>query len=341
MKKIISAAVACIITIGSVYAQYPDTFEAAGATNYTIDGKADESHWAEATWYDIDNVWMPYGASMDAGDFAGRVKFAWTEERLLVFAEITDNELSDDHANPTQNYWDDDCLEVFIDEDRSGGDHTNNHQAFAYHCAIDGLNVADLGEGGGAILLNDHVDFTVESQGNNIYHWEMAILIYDDTYDEDGNNTPVVLAADKEMGLNMAYCDNDETSSRENFIGLVDVSEADFNSAYQTADAFGKLVLKAGSDTGGSTSITENDAVGIKLYPSIITDELTISPNDVSANETFEFQLTDLNGRSIYSEYFVAGGGDISINLSNIQSGTYIAIVKGKNGNFSQLVVKR
>ncbi|MFY9153072.1 MAG: sugar-binding protein [Prolixibacteraceae bacterium] len=37
-----------------------------------------------------------------------------------VLVEVTDDMLSDDHAIPTQSWWDDDCLEVIINEDRSG-----------------------------------------------------------------------------------------------------------------------------------------------------------------------------------------------------------------------------
>ena len=34
---------------------------------------------------------------------------------LYLLVEITDDVLFDQHANPLHLYWDDDCIEIFID----------------------------------------------------------------------------------------------------------------------------------------------------------------------------------------------------------------------------------
>ena len=65
------------------------------------------------------------------------------------------------HAlQPFIRYWDDDTLEVFIDEVASGGEHTYSHNAFGYHIALVG-NAVDLGDAEHdckrPIVLNDHV----------------------------------------------------------------------------------------------------------------------------------------------------------------------------------------
>jgi hypothetical protein len=48
------------------------------------------------------------------------------------------------HRDPLVQYWDDDCLEIFLDEDFSGGDHQYNHNAFAYHVSLDNQAI-DIG----------------------------------------------------------------------------------------------------------------------------------------------------------------------------------------------------
>src|SRR4030042_2943211 len=85
----------------------------------TIDGQATEECWVNAGWHAIDQVWIPYNATMKEGDFEGRFKVAWDELYLYILVEVIDDSLSDDHANPLTNWWDDDCLEIFIDENRS------------------------------------------------------------------------------------------------------------------------------------------------------------------------------------------------------------------------------
>ncbi|MBA7516118.1 hypothetical protein ES705_08163 [subsurface metagenome] len=102
---------------------------------------------------------------------------------------------------------------MFLDEDHSGGWHeggSDAYNAFAYHISTL-YDAVDLGVSG-AVSLNDHVDVVITQDGN-IYTWEIAIQIYDDTYDEGGSNTPVTLTENKEMGLSLAYCDNDGTGT--------------------------------------------------------------------------------------------------------------------------------
>lgn len=110
-----------ILFSGSVFGQtQSDTiFNYLTKTPVTIDGQATEECWANAEWHAIDQVWIPWAAKMKEGDFEGRFKVAWDESYLYVLVEVVDDLLSDDHSNPLQNWWDDDCLEVFIDENRS------------------------------------------------------------------------------------------------------------------------------------------------------------------------------------------------------------------------------
>ena len=107
----------CFLSISTQLKAYDDAFEAQSANTYTIDGQANEGFWTWAEWYDISYVWIPYGETVAPNDFSGRFKLAWTEDVLLVLAEIEDNVLSDEYSDPLSNYWMDDCFEVFLDED--------------------------------------------------------------------------------------------------------------------------------------------------------------------------------------------------------------------------------
>jgi hypothetical protein len=206
----------------------------------TIDGIADDAVWATAPWRDLDQRWL--GPEHTAADFEGRFKVAWTRDRLIILAEFTDDILIDTHRDPLVQYWDDDCLEIFIDEDFSGGEHHYNHNAFAYHLSLDNQAI-DIGTDQKARNYSHHVDSRWRQDGDKVT-WEVAIEIYDDTYEDDSDdNTPVVLTAGKLMGLMIAYCDNDGSELRENFIGSEEIAEGPKDRGYIDAGVFGSLVL--------------------------------------------------------------------------------------------------
>ncbi|WP_411767083.1 CBM9 family sugar-binding protein [Winogradskyella sp. A3E31] len=207
----------------------------------TIDGIADEPVWQKATWQPLDQVWL--GDSLTSDDFSGRYKLTWDKDTLYLLAEIQDDTLIDIYKDPLKQWWDDDCLEVFIDEDNSGGEHQFNHNAFAYHIALDG-NVVDMSTEQEGKLYNSHVESKRITE-NNTSTWEVKIYLYDDSYDDANNlNEPVKLTLNKKIGFALAYCDNDHSETREHFIGSIPVEGADKNRGWIDADIFGTLLLK-------------------------------------------------------------------------------------------------
>ena len=92
-----------------------------------------------------------------------------------------------------------------------------------------------------------------KQQGNKVV-WEVAIDIYPDTYvDGSDQNTPVPLYAGKVMGLMLAYCDNDGSELRENFIGSESVPEGPRDRGWIDAGLFGQLELvESGKDHAAS-----------------------------------------------------------------------------------------
>lgn len=206
-----------------------------------LDGKADDEVWQQTEWNAIDQTWI--GAQPGPDDFSGRYKTCWDENNLYVLAEILDDTLIDIHPDGLLKYWDDDCLEVFIDADASGGNHQYNYNAFAYHIALDG-KVVDIRPDSAFAYFNEHCTSRRLTIGKTST-WELAIKIYDgNRYEDGGDNIPQMLKAGKEMGFAVAYCDNDNSPERENFMGSVVVGGTDKNQGWIDAGIFGLLNLK-------------------------------------------------------------------------------------------------
>lgn len=205
-----------------------------------IDGAVDPL-WRDYNWRALDFVIL--GEAPSASDFSGRFKLTWDEQYLYLLAEITDDVLSDTHPNPTEKYWDDDCLEIFLDPDASGGDHQYNHSAFAYHLALDG-HAVDIDLAPETFILFDHHvknAWQRDAQPPYAITWEARIGFYN----EDNTTTPIPLTAQHVFGFMLAYCDADGQGTREHFVGStpIEAIDGDKNLGYKTADVFAKMQL--------------------------------------------------------------------------------------------------
>jgi hypothetical protein len=210
------------------------------ASEITVDGKADEPVWSHAAWGPLNQLWL-YKMPSPA-DFTGRVKIAWSPERLYVLAEIRDDSLSDQHSDPLSSYYMDDCFEVFIDENASGGVHTYNYNAFAYHISIFGKAV-DTGTDMKTKDFSDHLVMKM-TKNRDVYTWEISLKVFNDTFNEKKtDNIPVTLSGGKILGLAAAYCDNDGNFDRESFMGSIYIAGKDKNTAWMNASVFGTLEL--------------------------------------------------------------------------------------------------
>ena len=213
--------------------------------DFRLDGQDYDAVWKQSEWRPLDHFWL--GEKCAPEDFSGEYKVAWDIDYIYVFARITDDRLVDNHPDGLVKYWDDDCMEIFIDADHSGGDHQYNHNAFAYHVAID-KKVVDMGKDKQPHYYNDHV-VTIRRENNNVYNWEMAIQVFDQTYKEDNEleprefNIPERLSAGRKLGFMLAYCDNDYSEERENFIGSVAIPGEDKDRGWIDASVFGTLEL--------------------------------------------------------------------------------------------------
>jgi len=205
----------------------------------TIDGKGNEKDWNKADWKEVKYVWI--GDVPSKADFQGRYKMLWDSNQLYFLVEIYDDSLSDQQPDPFINWWEDDCLELFIDEDHSKGNHQYNYNAFAYHITLD-YDVIDMGPDQKPRNFKEHLKAKRTKKGN-VYTWEVAMKVFDDTYDEAKQNVPVKLYEGKTLGFAVSYNDNDGTHKRENFIGSINIEGEDKNKGWIDAGVFGTLNL--------------------------------------------------------------------------------------------------
>ncbi len=205
-----------------------------------VDGVPDDAAWDTARWQELSHRWL--GPPYSAEDFQGRFKVTWTGERLYLLVEIVDDVLIDTHRDPLVQYWDDDCLEIFLDEDHSGGDHQFNHNAFAYHMSLDNRAI-DIGTDRRARDYSHHVESRWRQYPDRLV-WELAISVYPDSYvDDSDDNRPVPLEPGKLLGLMVAWCDNDGSPLRENFVGSESVPDGPPDRGWIDAGLFGTLEL--------------------------------------------------------------------------------------------------
>ncbi len=203
----------------------------------TIDGHATEDAWNATEWRALDQLW--HGTMPTKEDFSGKYKLTWDEDHIYVLAEIHDDILIDTHEDGLVNYWDDDCLELFIDENNSDGNHQFNHSAYAYHIATN-LRVADIGVDSLPLYLDHHLRTAKVTQGNKTT-WEVAVKIWSENPSVRGKARKLKLGED--IGFAVAYCDNDNSEEREHFMGSNIIEGKDKNRGWIDAGVFNNWTL--------------------------------------------------------------------------------------------------
>ena len=294
--------------------------EEAGPVLPVIDGEDTDACWTGARWYYIDQTWITWGESIDSADYFGRFKVSWSEEENLLYyyVEVNDDVFIDGYVYPNSGYPDFDIVEVFLDEDHSGGLHVfddnvqwglNSENAFSYHIAIDApadgevatsFVACDLdGTDWGNSLIIDYAGHFPElamKKNGNIYQYEFSLKVYDDTYDHsDPEASRVALAPDRELGMSMAYCDNDQPDGeRDNFFGSVWVPEEAYNDHWMNSDGYGTLRL-IGEGTKINHAVSRVDS--IPDFQVTLTGSALVIHNDIAGlfydpdGDTLEFSI--------------------------------------------------
>lgn len=209
-----------------------------------IDADPSDPAWAGADWAPIDQVWI--GAPTTPDDYQGFYKVVWTPERLYVLFKIERGSFNDKYANESGDMYNYECAEIFLDEDRSGGNHQRDYGAFSYHMTT-GNNVFDHGPGGqGTLSFNDHVKLAFRKAEGTTYYWETEVKVYPKGFVYGGKkNKELRLSAGKEMGFSVAYNTNNGGRTRRNMFGSHYLKGPDKNTSWITASDFGLLILTA------------------------------------------------------------------------------------------------
>jgi hypothetical protein len=296
----------------------------------SIDGLANESCWQEAAWAPMDQLWL--GAAVDASDFSGKYKLTWNADKLFILVEVTDNVLFDNYSDPLQHWWDDDCVEVFVDENQSGGNHQYNYNAFAYHVSTL-YDAVDLGVDQNPHLYNDH--FSVERTKNeNVYTWEMALTLYTDAFVFGApNNSVANLTANKVLGFSLAYCDNDGGSTRESFIGSRVLAPGDKDRSWIDASVFGGVQLLESTVNVIEMNVLPNGNI---LYPNPCNGQLNFK-TDGNGN------LESLDVLSSSGQVIANYSGDAlttnSIDVGFLPAGVYYVKLQNRGVSVYKLFV--
>jgi hypothetical protein len=302
-----------------------------------IDGQATENCWQNAEWRSINQILIPYGATMEQGDFEGRFKTAWDEDFLYILVEVVDDSLSDDHQNPFDRYYDDDCVEVFIDENRSMGDHERNYNAFAYHVSLF-YDAIDLGDSWSEVNLKDNLSVDMDTIAQYTYLWEMAFKMYDASFNiSSSEDSRVFLTHNKLMGFAIAYCDNDETTVRENFIGSMEMPPPpNNNNMYKNADYFGPLLcIDQDIYTASETIPVSED---IEIYPVPANDIIQIKLNK-EAFQNNNIAIMSASGRLVEEKTF--WGNTFQVDIENLEAGIYIIRIEHGTKTFEKKIIKQ
>ena len=339
IRYVLMFSILSIFSIASFSQTQKDTIFAVEAlTPVVIDGSASDACWAKAEWKPINQVWIPYNAKMAAGDFEGKYKVAWDGSYLYLLVEIVDDMISDDYTNPLQNWWEDDCLEIFLDENRSMKDHLNNNNAFAYHISTK-YDAIDLNASGGGVNYKNNIKVVMDTIADHTYLWEVAIKVYDASFSlANPEASRVTLTPKKLMGLTVAYCDNDQTTKRENFIGSMYMTSATANDNYITANYFGSLLLKANQN---GTSASEGKFISrklVNLYPNPVQNQIRIERLN-SASDKMIVEIHSMTGALVKSQS--VNGMNEMLEISDLRAGIYILTILSDQYKQTERIIKR
>jgi hypothetical protein len=299
-----------------------------------IDGMGDDACWSNVAWQAIDQVWINYGETIDPSDYNGRYKTIWSSKENLVYflVEINDDIAIDGfiEGGGTADVYNYDIIEVFLDENKSGGPHINDNpstgenaeNAFGYHIYADFPGEGEVNKtywvGDIPAPLTQHLpEFAIRKTGE-LSTREFSLKVYNDTYEASNPEASrVILTAGKIMGLSLAYCDNDEDDGqRDNFFGSVWVTAVNYNNHWMNADDYGTAKLY--SDI--VNRITEiQDLHSLQGYPNPVSDYIWLAADtDIESVE-----ILDISGKTI-TELLMQHSNRAQITVSGLAGGIYL-----------------
>jgi hypothetical protein len=321
-----------------------------------IDGLGTDGCWDSAAWNPMPYVWMPYGQAMAASDFTGRFKSVWNEQKSLMYFlfEITDDKFVNGYVFSSTNgtYYLYDVVEVFIDENHSGGNHETNNNAFAYHIT-GGNSTVDYDAidiwGSSRVNYRDHFPEFKRNKNGNVYTWEFSLMVVTDAFTPGSSPAAFksTLKAGKEMGFTAAYCDDDQSSAnpqRDNFIGSKYLTQANSDNSWKDASVFGYMKLVNEPTANPVTAINHlySETPQLKVYPNPATESAFVSfinqytgKVDISVLNTAGQQVSKI------ISYKSKGLFEQKIKLDGLKPGSYVIKVNAGKEHMSINTIKQ
>ncbi len=262
-----------------------------------VDGVGTDMCWDSAAWNPMPYAWKPYAEIIDSVDFHGRFKAVWNQQQNLMYFlfEITDDKFVNGYEFRIDNgeYPLFDVVEIFIDENHSGGDHSINNNAFAYHItsgnATSYFDVVDIWPdwdwSHNRVNYKDHFPEFKRANIGNVYTWEFSMMVLTDDFTAglSPSGFKSTLQAGKEMGFSAAYCDNDNSAvnpQRDHFVGSKYLTQANSDASWQNASILGYMKLVNEPTAGVSTTSTPRLSETIQVI---------VSPNPVGVFAVLSF----------------------------------------------------
>jgi hypothetical protein len=389
VKRLWALMLIFVVTIsfsqGQIFPRTDTLFIPAVSVSPVIDGAIDNL-WETVQWNQVDQIWMPYNNEQvnvkdglflwsGANDFTGKFKVVWSQKTNLLYflVEVTDDVFVDGYSynsNPSAGggYPNYDIVEVFIDEDRSGGLHVfdgtgavgtewgkNAENAFSYHIATNALADGEIqrkmhaldiaGSSWSSYSVADFAghfpEFAMVKKGN-VYTYEFSLNVHNDIYSNSNPAASVVtLGAGKILGLSMAYCDNDNPGEnplrRDHFFGSVDVPFHAHNDHWKNADWFG--VAKLTDEVTGSGQRMINEP----RFKVFTADRQLVAEISSSYAGPVQLRVINILGAeqfrySIRKEDYTAG---IREDISGLPKGIYIVEIIQGNYRYAEKISVR
>ena len=97
------------------------------------------------------------------------------------------------------------------------------------------------------------------------------------------------------------------------------------------------------TQTSALRTASQEGMKGLNVYPVPVSNQLTVALN-ADENENVEIELTDLSGKSVFASSYSmqAGPNEILIDVSKLNSGHYIVVIKkGSLTESKRIVISR
>lgn len=332
MKKNYTLALLSLTLLSGVFAQETLDLDKL-TTTITVDG--DTTDWnAIAPNYFVDITGETF---VDAADFTAIWKGAWDSAGIYILVNIT----SDDSIltqGAAGNFWERDLIEIYFDmnignlDDGGGPSDDAGHRQFVTDIrdySWKGLQdtVADYGHVLGADSASSVSEYFIP--------WT-ALTNADGDYYIPGNTMT--------FGFDITLSDNDgDGGSPVRNRKVWSNTDAAASENWGNMDAAGEVTLVGGDTlyyvyvdpTGGNTSISS----------ALSSEVVSFSPNpasnvlNVSSELNGTLSFLDLTGSVVLSTSINAGNQ--LVNVSNLNSGVYIAkLTSGSNSYVQKIIVK-